>query len=59
MSINNKTILILTAQFGAGHISAAKAIKDYILEEYMRTRVSRELNTLKNTVIQIYLLKIL
>ena len=30
---NNKTILILTAQFGAGHISAAKAIKDYILEE--------------------------
>ncbi|MEF9990507.1 MAG: glycosyltransferase [Romboutsia sp.] len=29
----NKTILILTAQFGAGHISAANAIKDYILEE--------------------------
>lgn len=29
----NKTILILTAQFGAGHISAAKAIRDYILEE--------------------------
>ncbi|RDY24715.1 galactosyldiacylglycerol synthase [Romboutsia maritimum] len=28
-----KTILILTAQFGAGHISAAKAIKDYILEQ--------------------------
>ena len=34
MSVNNKTILILTAQFGAGHISAAKAIKDYILEKY-------------------------
>lgn len=29
----NKTILILTAQFGAGHVSAAKAIKDYILEK--------------------------
>lgn len=29
---NNKTILILTAQFGAGHISAANAIKDYICE---------------------------
>lgn len=29
----NKTILILTAQFGAGHISAAKAIRDYILEQ--------------------------
>ncbi|MDO7204966.1 hypothetical protein Q5M85_13280 [Paraclostridium bifermentans] len=28
-----KTILILTAQFGAGHISAANAIKEYILEE--------------------------
>lgn len=28
----NKTILILTAQFGAGHISAANAIKDYIIE---------------------------
>lgn len=28
----DKTILILTAQFGAGHISAANAIKDYILE---------------------------
>ncbi|WP_122639579.1 MGDG synthase family glycosyltransferase [Romboutsia sp. Marseille-P6047] len=28
----NKTILILTAQFGAGHISAANAIKDYINE---------------------------
>lgn len=32
-SCNNKTILILTAQFGAGHISAANAIKDYILEK--------------------------
>ena len=31
MSINNKTILILTAQFGAGHISAAQAIKDYTI----------------------------
>ncbi len=30
---NEKTILILTAQFGAGHISAAKAIKEYILEK--------------------------
>ena len=30
---NKKTILILTAQFGAGHISAANAIKDYILEK--------------------------
>lgn len=29
----NKTILILTAQFGAGHISAANAIKNYILEK--------------------------
>lgn len=28
-----KTVLILTAQFGAGHISAANAIKDYILEQ--------------------------
>lgn len=27
------TILILTAQFGAGHISAANAIREYILEE--------------------------
>ena len=39
MSINNKTILILTAQFGAGHISAAKAIKDYILEEYSDSNI--------------------
>lgn len=30
---NKKTVLILTAQFGAGHISAANAIKDYILEK--------------------------
>ncbi len=30
---NKKTILILTAQFGAGHISAAKAIREYILEK--------------------------
>ncbi|WP_455538278.1 MGDG synthase family glycosyltransferase [Terrisporobacter sp.] len=30
---NKKTILILTAQFGAGHISASKAIKEYILEK--------------------------
>ena len=30
---NEKTILILTAQFGAGHISAAKAIKEYIQEK--------------------------
>ena len=29
-----KTILILTAQFGAGHISAAKAIRNYVLEQY-------------------------
>ncbi|MGL5330873.1 MAG: MGDG synthase family glycosyltransferase, partial [Peptostreptococcaceae bacterium] len=29
----SKTILILTAQFGAGHISAANAIKDSILEK--------------------------
>lgn len=28
-----KTILILTAQFGAGHISAANAIRDYINEK--------------------------
>lgn len=28
-----KTILILTAQFGAGHISAANAIKDALLEK--------------------------
>ncbi|MGL5312253.1 MAG: MGDG synthase family glycosyltransferase [Peptostreptococcaceae bacterium] len=30
----NKTILILTAQFGAGHISAAKAIKDFVSKEH-------------------------
>lgn len=30
---NQKRILILTAQFGAGHISAAKAIKNDILEK--------------------------
>lgn len=30
--MNKKTILILTAQFGAGHISAARAIKKSILE---------------------------
>ena len=30
---SNKTILILTAQFGAGHVSAANAVKDYILEK--------------------------
>ncbi|MEG1408733.1 MAG: glycosyltransferase [Terrisporobacter sp.] len=30
---SKKTILILTAQFGAGHVSAANAIKDYIIEE--------------------------
>ena len=35
MSFNNKTVLILTAQFGAGHISAANAIRDYILEKYI------------------------
>ena len=29
----SKTVLILTAQFGAGHISAANAIRDYILEQ--------------------------
>ena len=29
----NKKILILTAQFGAGHVSAAKAIKEYILKK--------------------------
>lgn len=29
----NKTILILTAQFGAGHVSAANAIKEYILDK--------------------------
>ena len=28
----NKTILILTAQFGAGHVSAANAIKDYLTD---------------------------
>ncbi|MBQ3422337.1 MAG: galactosyldiacylglycerol synthase [Romboutsia sp.] len=39
MSINSKTILILTAQFGAGHISAAKAIKDYIIEEYSDSNI--------------------
>lgn len=39
MSINGKTILILTAQFGAGHISAAKAIKDYIIEEYSDSNI--------------------
>ncbi len=33
MDNTNKTILILTAQFGAGHISAANAIKEYILEK--------------------------
>lgn len=33
MSNINKTILILTAQFGAGHVSAANAIKEYILEK--------------------------
>ena len=30
----SKTILILTAQFGAGHISAANSIKDCILNEH-------------------------
>ena len=30
----NKTILILTAQFGAGHISAANSIKNCILNEH-------------------------
>ena len=29
----SKTVLILTAQFGAGHISAANALRDYILEQ--------------------------
>jgi len=29
----DKTILILTAQFGAGHVSAANAIKDYLNED--------------------------
>lgn len=33
MDNTKKTILILTAQFGAGHISAANAIRDYILEK--------------------------
>lgn len=34
MDINkSKTVLILTAQFGAGHISAANALRDYILEQ--------------------------
>lgn len=31
MNVDNKTILILTAKFGAGHTSAAKAIKEAIL----------------------------
>lgn len=39
MNIDNKTILILTAQFGAGHISAAKAIKDYILEKSSNSNI--------------------
>ena len=30
---SKKTILILTAKFGAGHVSAAKAIKEYLLEK--------------------------
>lgn len=33
MDNTNKTILILTAQFGAGHVSAANAIRDYILDK--------------------------
>lgn len=39
MDNTNKTILILTAQFGAGHISAANAIRDYILEKEPRYNV--------------------
>ncbi|MDR0879367.1 MAG: galactosyldiacylglycerol synthase [Clostridioides sp.] len=34
-----KTILILTAPFGAGHTSAAKAIKDLVLAEYPEYRI--------------------
>ncbi|WP_250676025.1 glycosyltransferase [Paraclostridium ghonii] len=34
MNNTKKTILILTAQFGAGHISAANAIKEYVLEKH-------------------------
>lgn len=30
---DGSTVLILTAQFGAGHISAANAIKEYLLEK--------------------------
>lgn len=30
---SKKTILILTAKFGAGHVSAANAIKEYLLEK--------------------------
>lgn len=37
--LENKTILILTAQFGAGHISAANAIKDCILNEHKNWNV--------------------
>lgn len=36
----SKNILILTAQFGAGHISAANAIKDAILEKDNRCNVN-------------------
>lgn len=31
--LSGKTILILTAGFGAGHVSAANAIKDSILKD--------------------------
>ncbi|HIE0523217.1 TPA: MGDG synthase family glycosyltransferase, partial [Clostridioides difficile] len=36
---DDKTILILTAQFGAGHISAAKAVKESIIEKYSNYNV--------------------
>ncbi|AJP11042.1 TPA: galactosyldiacylglycerol synthase [Clostridioides difficile] len=36
---DDKTILILTAQFGAGHISAAKAVKECIIEKYSNYNV--------------------
>ena len=40
----NKTILILTAQFGAGHVSAANAIKDYLTDGNKRVAYEKLLD---------------
>ena len=60
MSNINKTILILTAQFGAGHVSAANAIKEYILEKnpnyniVIQNFINASIPRINNPMVKIY-----